>query len=126
MRSLFISAAVLVAFVSASSAQEVTTLRPLTTHVLGATSTSAVMTQAVSSQTTWVRIYTINNVHVAFGGSTVTAAATDSATGGSGCCYSDMLLPAQSVEYFRISRGEYIAVIRDTTDGEVFITEMTK
>lgn len=113
----------LLAFPALADDSNVSALRPLTTHVLWSNATSARVTDGLHAQTQWVRIYAAQDAHVAFGGSSVTASATDTTTPGTA---SDMYVPAGTIEYFWTGGGGSIAVIRDSLDGEVYITEMTR
>lgn len=45
-------------------------------------------------------------------------------TGAQTALITDMYIPTGAVEYFRVSGGENVAVIRNATDGFVTITEM--
>ncbi len=67
---------------------------------------------AVASTTRIVRLYSTTNCHVRFG-SAPTAVTTDT------------FLPAGVPEYFGINPGEIIAVIRNSADGTLYITEDT-
>jgi hypothetical protein len=63
-----------------------------------------------------VRIVSTTNCHVNIG-QNPTAAATDN---------NAFYLPAGVVEYFHVSPGQRLAVIRDTADGVMTVSEMTR
>lgn len=71
---------------------------------------------AFGTSTTEVRIVSTTNCHISFGTSP-TAAATDS---------NGFYLPAGVVEYFHVTPGQKLAVVRDTADGVLCVAEMTR
>jgi hypothetical protein len=79
------------------------------------TATSA-QSNAIGSTTHDVRVVSTTNCHITFG-SDPTAAATDD---------NGIYLPAGVVEYFHVTPGQKVAVIRDTVDGIFCLAEMTR
>lgn len=71
---------------------------------------------AFSAHTHEIRVVSTTNCHINIGVSP-TAAATDD---------NGFYLPAGVVEYFHVSPGEILAVIRDSADGTLSIAEMTR
>lgn len=63
-----------------------------------------------------VRVVSTTNCHVNIA-QNPTAAATDN---------NGFYLPAGVVEYFHVSPGQRLAVIRDTADGTMTVSEMTR
>ena len=90
------------------------TFKPATSQKRTFTAVSAQST-ALDSWTNVVRVYATQDCYLAFGESP-TAVATGT----------DVFLPAGQAEYFRVDGGCKIAVIRDSADGNLFITEMTR
>jgi 2-methylaconitate cis-trans-isomerase PrpF len=86
--------------------------RPGSTETVSYT-TSAGATSAAYTNNIVVRLYATSNCHVEFG----PTASSDVTT-------SSMPLPAGSVEYFYVNKGDLIAVVQDTASGTLFITEM--
>lgn len=81
----------------------------MATYVIAANASS----QLSSAWTTdKIRIATTNAIHYAIGNASVTASA------------SSAIIPSNSIHDRFIGVGNYIAVIRDATDGNVSITEM--
>jgi hypothetical protein len=72
---------------------------------------SAAASTAVSNATVVVRLISTSNCHVAFG-SAPTAGATD------------MLLVANSPEYFKVNPADKVSVIQDSAAGTLYLTEM--
>ena len=79
------------------------------------TATSA-QSGAFNAHTHEIRVVSTTNCHINIGVSP-TAAATDD---------NGFYLPAGVVEYFHVSPGEILAVIRDSADGTLCIAEMTR
>lgn len=88
--------------------------RPVTTQILTSGSTSVSVTNAFGSFIRVVRIHPTEDIFMTLGSTPQTAVSTD------------MLLPADTTEYFRVSPGEYIAVIQSSTGGTVYVTEMDR
>lgn len=90
---------------------------PITTHSLAATGTSQAITTNFQAQSRVMRIHAVENIFFAIAASGAPLLAT-SATG--------TFLPKDTTEYFRVTPGVGIAVIRDTVTGQVYITELGK
>lgn len=78
---------------------------------ISSASASARTSSGVSDQTRFVAIAATEAVHYGFGDSTVTATTADT------------YLPSNGEHFVRISPGQYVAVIRETTDGTVKVSE---
>lgn len=63
-----------------------------------------------------IRVVSTTNCHINIGANP-TAAATDD---------NGFYLPANVVEYFHVSGGQRLAVIRDTADGVLTVAQMTR
>ena len=99
--------------------QSLTFLRPITTQTLEVGAVSAQITNALGAYVRVVRLHPTVDAHVAIGssplaGNTLTATAAD------------LLMPADTTEYFMISPGGYIAVIQDAATGVIYVTGMTR
>ena len=82
----------------------------------GAGTTASVQSNAFGSQTEYVRIATTHSCHYVIGGN---ASSAPTAT------TSDAYLHAGDYEVIKVSPGEKIAAIRNTsTSGDLFVTEM--
>lgn len=79
-------------------------------------SATSAQSSAFSAHTHEIRVVSTTNCHINIGVSP-TAAATDD---------NGFYLPAGVVEYFHVSPGEILAVIRDSADGTLCIAEMTR
>lgn len=84
-------------------------ITPGTTQTRTSTSSSA-QSSAIGAGTTIVRLVCTEDCHVAFG-SNPTATT------------SSMYLPANTPEYFGVTGGHKVAVIRTSADGVLHITE---
>ena len=82
-----------------------------TTQTITTSGTSAAISTAFAAGTTVIRVVATEDVHVAF-------AASPTAT------TSDAFLPSNQVEYFKVTAGEKIAAIQNSTAGTVYVTEM--
>ncbi len=89
-------------------------LQEATTQTLTTSGSSQKFTNPVGSYTTVVRLLAKSDCFVRFGGSNVTAAATD------------VPLQANVPEYFGIHAGAYVAVIQDSAAGKVYLTEISE
>ena len=90
-----------------------TTFRPSTTQTVAAGATSAA-SSAFGSQTTEVRIVTTVDAYIEF-------ASSPTATS------SSLLIPAFTVEYFRVAPSSKVAVLRvGSTTGSSRVTELTQ
>lgn len=74
---------------------------------------SSAASPAFTNQTTIVRVVSTTDCHIRFDG-------TPTAT------TSSMLLPANVVEYFRVTPGHKIAGIQRSAGGSLYVTEMTR
>lgn len=79
------------------------------------TATSA-QSAAFTAHTHEIRVVSTTNCHINIGVSPTAAASDDNG----------FYLPAGVVEYFHVSPGEILAVIRDSADGTLSIAEMTR
>ncbi len=83
-----------------------------TTQTVSVTSSSAANSTAFASGTTVVRVVSTTDCHIIF--ATSPTATTSTA-----------YLPANQVEYFKVSAGEKCAAIQSSEAGTVFVTEMS-
>ena len=88
-------------------------LRIITNQTVSVSGTSAAVTNAFGTSTTIIRLVSTTDCFIKFG-ATPTAVATD------------MLLPANVVEYFGATPGVKIAALQSTAAGTLYVTEMTK
>ena len=86
-----------------------------TTQTLTATATSAIVTNAFSSQTYLIRVAANTPCHIKVQDSAVATVATTT----------DVYLPANWPDYFTVSPGQKVATIRATTNGIVTATDGT-
>ncbi len=89
-------------------------LRPVTTQTLEVFTSSASITNSLGAYVRVVRVHPTEDAHVAIGASPLTAT-TD-----------DLLVPADTTEYFLVAPNSYIAVIRNATSGVIYVTGMTR
>ena len=94
--------------------QSLTFLRPMTTQTLELGTASASITNSLGEYVRVVRVHPTENAHVAVGVSPLTATTAD------------LLVPADTTEYFMVPPNGYIAVIRDSTTGVIYVTGMTR
>lgn len=78
-------------------------------------STSSVQSAAISANIQEVRIVCTSNAWINIGTNPTAAAADD-----------NLFMPAGVVEYFHVTQGQKIAVIRDSADGNLVVAEMTR
>ena len=88
-------------------------LRIITNQTVSVSGTSAAVTNAFGTGTTIIRLVSTTDCYLKFG-ATPTAVSTD------------MLLPANVVEYFGATPGVKIAALQRSTAGTLFVTEMTQ
>ncbi len=93
---------------------------PITSHVLDATATSQAISTNFGTQARIMRIHAEEDIYFSLGISG--SAPVASITSGS----QSHFLPADTTEYFRVSPGSEIAVIRQDTTGQVWIMELSK
>lgn len=79
-------------------------------------SATSAQSAAFGANTHEIRVVSTTNCHIKIGDDP-TAAATDN---------NGVYLPAGVVEYFHVSPGQKVAVIRDTADGSMSVGEMTR
>lgn len=91
------------------------TLKPGRTQKMDLGAASEAIGDAVHAYTNVVRVYATQDCYLAFG-SNPTALADGT----------NMFLPAGQAEYFRVDGSDKVAAIRDSADGFVFVTEMTR
>lgn len=84
---------------------------PSTTQTITTSGTSAATSSAVATSTRLVRIVATKDVHITF------ASAPTATT-------SSPFLPANQVEYFKITGGHKVAAIQNSEAGVVYVTEM--
>ncbi len=89
-------------------------LRPVTTQTLEIHSSSSSITNSLGAYIRVVRLHPTEDAHVAIGASPLTAT-TD-----------DLLVPADTTEYFLVAPNSYIAVIVSGTQGVIYVTSMSK
>ena len=88
-------------------------LKIITNETVSVTGTSAAVTNAFGAGTTIIRLVSTTDCYLKFG-ATPTAVATD------------MLLPANVVEYFGATPGVKVAAIQRAAAGTLFVTEMSR
>lgn len=88
-------------------------LKIITNQTVSVSGTSAAVTNAFGSGTTVIRLVSTTDCYLKFG-------ASPTATS------SDILLPANVVEYFGASPGVKIAALQRSSSGTLYVTEMTK
>lgn len=81
------------------------------TQTITTSGSSAAISTAFASGTRIVRIVATEDIHLKF--ATSPTAAT-----------SDPFLPANQVEYFKVTAGEKVAAIQNSAAGTVYVTEM--
>jgi len=86
-------------------------LAPGTTQTVSTASSSAATSNAFASGTTVVRIIATEDCNIVFAASPT---ATTSST----------FLPANQVEYFKVTAGDKVAAIQNSASGTVYVTEM--
>ncbi len=89
-------------------------LRPVTTQTLEVFTSSASITNSLGEYVRVVRLHPTEDAHVAIGSSPLTATTAD------------LLIPADTTEYFLVGPNSYIAVIRNATSGVIYVTGMTR
>lgn len=82
-----------------------------TTQTITTSGSSAAISTAFGNNTRLVRIVATEDVHLEF-------ATSPTAT------TSDPFLPANQVEYFRVTAGDKVAAIQNSAAGTVYVTEM--
>lgn len=95
-----------------SNGHVVQALRPGTTQKVSFTAAAAATATAVPADNAVARIVATQNCHYKIDPSTA-AVATD--------CF----LPAGMVEYVRVNQGDKISFIRDSADGDAYVTFCT-
>lgn len=81
-----------------------------------AVSATSAQSAAFGTNTHEIRVVSTTNCHINIGVNP-TAAASDS---------NGMYLPLGVIEYFHVSPGQKLAVVRDTADGTLVVAEMTR
>lgn len=89
-------------------------LRPATTLNLQVETSSTSITSPISANIIAVRVVSTVAAHIAVGATPLTATT------------SDLLLPANVPATFAVRGGDYIAAIRVGSDGNLYITELTR
>lgn len=91
------------------------TLTPIRSQKVAFSASSAQSTALLATNTN-VRVYADQDCHIAVGANPTAVA--------DGSC---LFLPAGQTEYFRVpAGGDKIAVIRDSADGTLYISEMDR
>ena len=83
------------------------------TQTISVSGTSAATSTAFGDNTTIVRLVSTTDCHLRFG--TSPTATT-----------SNMMLPANVVEYFKVTPGVKLAAIQRLASGTLYVTEMTQ
>ena len=99
--------------------QSLTFLSPVTTQTLELGAASAQITTSLGEYVRVVRLHPTEDAHVAFGSSPAAGSSVTATT-------ADLLIPADTTEYFLVSPNGFIAVIRDVSTGVVYVTGMTR
>lgn len=87
--------------------------RPDVTQTVAYTASAVATTNAFGAQINVVRVVSTTDCFIEF---LKTPVATTS----------DTFLPALSVEYFTVTQGQKLSAIRSSSDGSIFVTEMTQ
>jgi FtsP/CotA-like multicopper oxidase with cupredoxin domain len=77
---------------------------------------TSAQTNAVGANTHEIRVVSTTNCHINIGADPTAAASDDNG----------IYLPAGVVEYFHVSPGQKVAVVRDSADGVFCLAEMTR
>jgi len=96
---------------SHNKSETIQAVAPGTTQTITTSGSSAAISTAFATGTTVVRIVATEDVNIKFG-STPTATT------------SDPFIPANQVEYFKVTAGEKVAAIQNSTAGTCYVTEM--
>ena len=84
---------------------------PGTTQTITTSGSSAAISTAFGNNTRLVRIVATEDVNIKFGSSPTATT-------------SDPFIPANQVEYFKVTAGEKVAAIQNSAAGTVYVTEM--
>ncbi|WP_286943379.1 hypothetical protein [Acinetobacter sp. UBA6526] len=98
--------------IDSSNFHPIQALAPGTTQTITTSGSSAATSSAFAAGTTVVRIVATKDCHITF-------AASPTAT------TSLPFMPANQVEYFKVTAGEKCAAIQSSEAGTVFVTEMS-
>jgi hypothetical protein len=96
---------------SHNKSETIQAVAPGTTQTITTSGSSAAISTAFATGTTVVRIVATADIHLKF-------ATSPTAT------TSDPFLPANQVEYFKVTAGEKVAAIQNSAAGTVYVTEM--
>ena len=101
--------------------QSLTFMNPVTTQSLAITSSSTQITTSLGAHVRVVRLHPTEDAHVAFGSSPAAGSSIVATT-------ADLLIPADTTEYFLVSPNGFIAVIEDSSNalGIIYVTGMTR
>ena len=88
-------------------------MKNVKTQTVSVSGTSAATTDAFGDSTTTIRVVSTTDCYLKFGAAPVATS-------------SNMLLPANVVEYFAATPGVKLAAIQKTVSGTLYVTEMTK
>lgn len=96
---------------SHNKSETIQAVAPGTTQTITTSGSSAAISTAFATGTTVVRIVATEDVNIKFG-SAPTATT------------SDPFVPANQVEYFKVTAGEKVAAIQNSAAGTCYVTEM--
>jgi hypothetical protein len=96
-------------------------MRPVTSHTLAIDGTSTAISTGFGPYITVVRVHPTVDAWVAFGNSSVSAV-----TVASQALTAAWFMPADLTEFFRVSPGQFLAVISNGSDGTIYVVEMTR
>ncbi len=119
MRILIFLTALFVLAFPAGAAEEPVIYRAASSYSITSSTTSKATTDAIGPFIRVVRVHPTEDAFILFGISSSSRPLVATAA-------TSIFLPADKTEYFWTSPGRYIAVIRDSTDGIVYISEMDR
>ena len=96
---------------SHNKSETIQAVAPGTTQTITTSGSSAAISTAFATGTTVVRIVATEDVNIKFG-SAPTATTNDP------------FVPANQVEYFKVTAGEKVAAIQNSAAGTCYVTEM--
>jgi hypothetical protein len=96
---------------SHNKSETIQAVAPGTTQTITTSGSSAAISTAFATGTTVVRIVATEDVNIKFGSSPTATT-------------SDPFIPANQVEYFKVTAGEKVAAIQNTAAGTCYVTEM--
>ena len=96
---------------SHNKSETIQAVAPGTTQTITTSGSSAAISTAFATGTTVVRIVATEDVNIKFGSSPTATT-------------SDPFIPANQVEYFKVTAGEKVAAIQNSAAGTCYVTEM--